>query len=242
MMDNFYPVVDRIRSLLSPTGIVGTVDFYVSGRSRAPAEQKSPQQNRQCNWFTRTFWQLWFDLDHIQLGPSRRDYLEYRFGTLKSLSCRNHFVIPHLIQIPYYIWLGSPKTDLRRQEDDSGCSSDTSSVDSLPVSVSHVQSKQWRIDYDPTLSCHTQFRSYIYAFTWEDPRVDLAFLNLQKEDTMFVITSAGDNALEYAIHAQPKRIHCVDLNPCQVKKRERGSASCDRVVSLTRRVEPFAGL
>jgi betaine lipid synthase len=32
---------------------------------------------------------------------------------------------------------------------------------------------------------------------------------------MLVISSAGDNALSYAISAQPSRIHCVDLNPCQ---------------------------
>src|SRR5690606_14896699 len=72
-----------------------------------------------------------------------------------------------------------------------------------------------RLSYDPTLPCHTQFRSYIYAFTWEDPRIDLEVLNLNKDDVMFVITSAGDNALEYALQGQPKRIHCVDMNPCQ---------------------------
>jgi len=32
---------------------------------------------------------------------------------------------------------------------------------------------------------------------------------------MFVITSVGDNPLHYAISTQPKRIHCVDVNPCQ---------------------------
>lgn len=32
---------------------------------------------------------------------------------------------------------------------------------------------------------------------------------------MLVISSAGDNALSYAISSQPSRIHCVDLNPCQ---------------------------
>lgn len=32
---------------------------------------------------------------------------------------------------------------------------------------------------------------------------------------MLVISSAGDNALSYAISSHPSRIHCVDLNPCQ---------------------------
>ena len=40
-------------------------------------------------------------------------------------------------------------------------------------------------------------------------------LNISRDDSLFVITSAGDNALHYAISAQPRRIHCVDMNPCQ---------------------------
>lgn len=228
MMDHFYPVIDRIQSLLSPEGLVGIVDFYVSSRSNAPAEKWSPQQNRQCNWFTRHFWQAWFELDHIHLEPGRRDYLEYKFGTIKSLNRRNHFIVPYLIQIPYYIWLGCSSA---RQGELSGLVEIPDDTDSVTSSHSNrssfsqsqnvrssfsYQNKQWRLDYNPLLPCHTQFRSYIYAFTWEDPRVDLQYLNLSKDDVMFVITSAGDNALEYALQAQPKRIHCIDMNPCQV--------------------------
>lgn len=72
---------------------------------------------------------------------------------------------------------------------------------------------------------------------WEDPEVDMQHLNLTKDDSLFVITSAGDSmsrfslvwwrisltywfgfvdALHYAISARPRRIHCVDMNPCQV--------------------------
>lgn len=227
MMDHFYPVVDRIQSLLSPEGIIGVVDFYVSGKSRAPAEGWSPQQNRQCNWFTRHFWHIWFELDHIQLIPGRRDYLEYKFGTIKSLNRRNHFIIPYLIQMPYYIWLGCSNArqgDLSSlieiSEDTDSVTSGRSSVISLARGSFSFQNKQWRLDYNPHLACHTQFRSYIYAFTWEDPRVDLEYLDISNDDVLFLITSAGDNALEYALKAQPKRIHCVDMNPCQVCKKE----------------------
>ncbi|GAA5805362.1 hypothetical protein HPULCUR_010878 [Helicostylum pulchrum] len=227
MMDTYHSVVDRIQSLLCPEGIVGVVDFYVSGRSNAPAESWSPQQNRQCNWFTRHFWHAWFELDHIHLEPGRRDYLEYKFGTIKSLNRRNHFIVPYLIQMPYYVWLGCSNArqpelvnlvDIPDDTDSvaSGRSqrSSFSFVTRKHNSFSH-QNKEWRLDYQPNLPCHTQFRSYIYAFTWEDPRVDLQYLNLSKDDVMFVITSAGDNALEYALQAQPKRIHCIDMNPCQ---------------------------
>ncbi|KAI8342548.1 hypothetical protein BC941DRAFT_459195 [Chlamydoabsidia padenii] len=227
MMDMYYPVVDRIQSLLSPEGIVGVCDFYVSGRSNPST---SSHHNRQCNWLTRYFWQMWFDLDHIQLGPGRRDYLEYKFGTLKSLNRRNHFIVPYLIQIPYYVWLGCAKSFSssnmvlmeEEEESSSGSSSPTSysSLSSNPHAAlvkayqQKRNQKQWRLDYDPELLCHTQFRSYIYAFTWEDPRVDLEFLDLSTDDVLFVITSAGDNALEYALKG-PKTIHCVDMNPCQ---------------------------
>lgn len=234
MMDHYYPVVDRIQSLLALDGIVGVADFYVSGKSNAPAEKWSPQQNRQCNWFTRFFWHIWFDFDHIHLGPGRRDYLEYKFGTIKSLNRRNHFVIPYLIQIPYYVWIGCSHVRANSSAlipDNQSISSSRSSSSVVSVNRRNsdaesttgsftFQNRHWRLDYNPRLPCHTQFRSYIYAFTWEDPRVDLEYLNLTKDDTMLVITSAGDNALEYAIAAQPKLIHCVDMNPCQVKKKK----------------------
>jgi betaine lipid synthase len=38
-------------------------------------------------------------------------------------------------------------------------------------------------------------------------------LNLSKDDTVFCITSAGDNVLHYLIEAAPHRIHSVDMNP-----------------------------
>lgn len=40
----------------------------------------------------------------------------------------------------------------------------------------------------------------------EDPFEDMKVLQLTSEDSMLVITSAGDNALHYAISAQPKRV------------------------------------
>ncbi|KAI9484700.1 hypothetical protein BDB00DRAFT_983783 [Zychaea mexicana] len=234
MMDSYFPVVDRVQSLLTPDGLFGVVDFYVSGKSSAPAETYSPQHNRQCNWFTRFFWHIWFDFDHINLAPGRRDYLEYKFGTIKSLNRRNHFVVPYMIQIPYYVWLGcshargllATTTTTSASVISDSYSSSASDCSASPklgpdgssssASVVAVEPRRpWRLDYDPSLPCHTQFRSYIYAFTWEDPRVDLQHIPLSSNDVMLVITSAGDNALEYAIAAQPKRIHCVDMNPCQ---------------------------
>jgi betaine lipid synthase len=38
-------------------------------------------------------------------------------------------------------------------------------------------------------------------------------LELTPDSSILVISSAGDNALHYAIGAGPRRIHCVDMNP-----------------------------
>ena len=102
----------------------------------------------------------------------------------------------------------------------------------VPLSSFHYQKKQWRLPYSewrrasavrsadtlfasPVDPDFATFRSFIYGFTWEDPYVDMQHLNLTKDDSILCITSAGDNALHYAIDAEPKRIHCVDMNACQ---------------------------
>ena len=61
--------------------------------------------NRHVNWLGRLFWRAWFDLDRVSLDAARRDYLEYRFGTVISASERNYL----LGGIPYYIFIGCPK-------------------------------------------------------------------------------------------------------------------------------------
>lgn len=54
----------------------------------------------------------------------------------------------------------------------------------------------------------------VYNTCWEDPRLDRAALDLQPDDRLLMITSAGCNALDYAL-AGPAHIHAVDLNPRQ---------------------------
>ncbi len=56
--------------------------------------------------------------------------------------------------------------------------------------------------------------SLIYNTCWEDPAVDRQALALTRADTLFAITSAGCNVLDYAL-AGPARIHAVDANPRQ---------------------------
>jgi betaine lipid synthase len=58
-------------------------------------------------------------------------------------------------------------------------------------------------------------RLYFSLGSREDPVVDLQHMQVTENDTIFAIASAGDNVLHYAINARPKRIHAVDMNPCQ---------------------------
>jgi S-adenosylmethionine-diacylglycerol 3-amino-3-carboxypropyl transferase len=54
----------------------------------------------------------------------------------------------------------------------------------------------------------------VYNTCWEDPRLDHQAMKLTAEDTVLVITSAGCNALDYAL-AGPKQVLAVDMNPRQ---------------------------
>jgi betaine lipid synthase len=76
------------------------------------------------SWFGKWFWEMWFELDNVQLHAARRgklsrlyivlssrtDYLEYKMGTIKLYNGRNNFLSSYFIQIPYYIFLGCSRT------------------------------------------------------------------------------------------------------------------------------------
>lgn len=236
-------MIDSLTHLLAPNGIVGVVDFYVqSSVDLSFRNYTGGIINRHVNWFGRLFWRAWFDVDRVGLEAARRDYLEYRFGTVLSADARNYL----LGAIPYYIWIGTQKrspheivekldaavTESPYLSPINHTKSVSRNVDkaihskafdaavvnlaaNLPLPSFFYQSHHWRIYYDDQLKKHKQFKSeYIYAFTWEDTRVDDRLLNLGRDDVVLAITSAGDNVLSYALKS-PARIHAVDLNPNQ---------------------------
>lgn len=57
-------------------------------------------------------------------------------------------------------------------------------------------------------------RSLVYNTCWEDPAVDRRALDLGPDDHVLVITSAGCNALDYALTGVAS-VHAVDANPRQ---------------------------
>ena len=54
----------------------------------------------------------------------------------------------------------------------------------------------------------------VYNTCWEDPRLDHIALDLSPTDNVLVITSAGCNALDYALKS-PNHVYAVDMNPRQ---------------------------
>lgn len=57
-------------------------------------------------------------------------------------------------------------------------------------------------------------KNLVYNTCWEDPRCDRELLQFDKDSEIVMITSAGDNALDYLLDA-PKKINCIDVNPRQ---------------------------
>lgn len=80
------------------------------------SSKRSQDPTRQLTWFQRWFWAVWFDLDNIYLHPSRREYLEHKFITIKQYNGKNPFVKP-LVYIPYYVWLGGKQQAIANDTD-----------------------------------------------------------------------------------------------------------------------------
>jgi S-adenosylmethionine-diacylglycerol 3-amino-3-carboxypropyl transferase len=81
--------------------------------------------------------------------------------------------------------------------------------EALPMSTPNLRDKLDQKIFDAIYS-----RSLVYNTCWEDPAVDRKALALGPDDNVLVITSAGCNALDYALEA-PRSIHAVDANPRQ---------------------------
>ncbi|KAL8311276.1 hypothetical protein RB597_002064 [Gaeumannomyces tritici] len=230
MIPDFYSVIDSLRALLAPDGFIGVVDFYVQSKADFSFRNYTGGLlGRHTGYPSRTFWRAWFDLDKVNLEPARRDYLEYLFGTVLSVNFRNRA----LGSIPYHIWIGRQKpVRLGESSEETNVPGGIPCADvavspkahqvairnrdaGLPLPSFFYQNHPWRIYYDDQEQKHLQFgNEYIYAFTWEDTRVDERLLKLTSDDVVLAITSAGDNVLSYALQS-PAKIHAVDLNPNQ---------------------------
>lgn len=110
MIPEFHPAIDSVASLLAPNGIVGVVDFYVQNKVEfASRNYTGGSIDRHCMWISRVFWRTWFELDRVNLESARRDYIEYKFGTILSTNRRCHLLG---FRIPYYIFIGCARTTI----------------------------------------------------------------------------------------------------------------------------------
>jgi len=104
MIPEFHPAIDSVSNLLAPNGIVGVVDFYVQNQIEFFGRNYiGGAIDRHCMWISRVFWRTWFELDRVNLDSARRDYIEYKFGTILSTNRRANVVG---FKIPYYIFVG----------------------------------------------------------------------------------------------------------------------------------------
>jgi len=85
----------------------------------------------------------------------------------------------------------------------------------LPAAVAQIVSSLTLKDrIDQKIFDALYSRSLVYNTCWEDPAVDRQALALGPDDSVLVITSAGCNALDYALQG-PRQVYAVDANPRQ---------------------------
>ena len=88
---------------MSPDGIMGVVDFYVQNQVEFSGRNyMGGAIDRHCMWISRVFWRTWFELDRVNLDSARRDYIEYKFGTILSANRRCRVFG---FRIPYYMFV-----------------------------------------------------------------------------------------------------------------------------------------
>ncbi|KAL3676838.1 hypothetical protein R1sor_026786 [Riccia sorocarpa] len=99
MIPPFMAAVDKALSYLDPKfGILGVADFYTS--------EKYDKPDRQHGYLTRWFWRATFDLDGIDLGPERRQYLDRNLEKVYEKNSAGGIPYVPFLKAPYYIWLG----------------------------------------------------------------------------------------------------------------------------------------
>ena len=99
MMPEWFAVLDHAFELLSPGGVIGVVDFFVS-------RKHAGEMMVQHGWWTRHFWPGWFGRDNVHLSADHLPYLRRRFDTIALH--QEWAPIPYLpgLRVPYYRFLG----------------------------------------------------------------------------------------------------------------------------------------
>jgi betaine lipid synthase len=186
MMPNFHSAVDKATSYLDPNhGYLAVTDFYVSGKWDLPM--------RQMSWGRRFFWRSIFDMDGIDIGPERRDYLDLKMTRVWEMNEEGTIPwVPSLMKVPYYIWIGRHGGANAGGGGGGALLEEEDKVEAPPL-------------FPPT---------FLYTQSWEDPDADEAYLRIRPEDVCLTLTSGGCNSLNLCLQGA-KAVYSVDCNPAQ---------------------------
>ncbi|KAI8469365.1 MAG: hypothetical protein J3K34DRAFT_282994 [Monoraphidium minutum] len=178
MIPPFVDAVDNATSWLAPDGLMGVSDFFVSARYDVPM--------RQMPWGRRFFWRAVFDIDNIDIGPERRQYLETKLERVWEYNSQGSIPYVPYLRAPFYVWVGRPWGDAAKQ-------------------LVHEQRVEAPALFPPT---------FLYTQSWEDPEPDMKVMDINPGDTVLTLTSGGCNALNLLLHGAG-HVVSVDCNPAQ---------------------------
>lgn len=183
MMPEYYRVLDHVFTWLAPAGYFGVVDFFVPRCDDAP-------ERSTVGYAGRWLWRAWFDLDRIDIGPERRNYLEHHLDAVFDCDAKARIAWAPMLEVPYYVSIKSPR----------------------PAPVA----KKPRFSYrarKPRGSWRFG-KTFIYNISWEDPVLDKNHLGIGAGDRVLTLTSGGCNAFEWLLE-DVEQVTAVDMNPCQ---------------------------
>lgn len=107
MMPSWQAVLDNARSLLTATGRIGVVDFYVAKRGEHMAAQ---------SYLKRQLLRRWFAHDGVDLDSRRLKYLRERFVQVVAQESEGGIPYVPAVRAPYYLFVGAnpqPAEDAR---------------------------------------------------------------------------------------------------------------------------------
>lgn len=178
MIPPFIDAIDNAVSWLAPDGLLAVSDFFVSARYDVPM--------RQMTWARRFFWRSVFDIDNIDIGPERRQYLETKLERVWEVNSQGSIPYVPYLRAPFYAWIGRPWGDAAKQ-------------------LVHEQRVEAPPLFPPT---------FLYTQSWEDPEPDMEVMDINPSDTVLTLTSGGCNALNLLLHGAG-HVVSVDCNPAQ---------------------------
>ncbi len=99
MIPDWRRALNNAIRMLRPGGVIGVVDFYVSGDDPVPGR-------RHHGWLARRLWPRWFGHDGVRLNP---DHLPELLRRTEPVHCEERLApVPYLpgLKAPYYVYVG----------------------------------------------------------------------------------------------------------------------------------------